>query len=291
MTTRTIVLAHSGGSDPSAAIGWLSATYGAEIVAVTLDLGHPEGARLLRSLIADADLYVENFSPRVTESFGLGFDEVRDINPSIVHLRMPAFGLTGPWRDRPAFAQVIEPMSTMASMTGFPQDRPVAKGGLPDPTAGWHGAFVALVGLAQRNATGSGVALEAVMAEAALNVSPEPALEWSHNGRLMGRTGNSSSDALFQAVVPCLGIDEWLAVTAVDERQVASMLQVVGGHFDAGDGPPDTEELESQLASWARSADPDDAAAALRVAGVPAGRCRDPRKLFDHAAARRFAAT
>lgn len=243
---------------------------------VTLDLGQPEGARLLRSLIADADLYVENFSPRVTESFGLGFDQVREVNPSIVHLRMPAFGLTGPWRDRPAFAQVIEPMSTMASITGFPQDRPVSKGGLPDPTAGWHGAFVALVGLAQRDATGAGVALEAVMAEAALNVCPEPALEWSHHGRLMGRTGNGSSEALFQAVVPCQGPDEWLAVTALDEDQAASLVTVVGGHPDSSD------ELETRLAAWALGRDADDAATTLRAAGVPAGRCRDPRKLFEH---------
>ena len=122
---------------------------------VTLDLDEQEGRELLIRLVADADVYVENFSPRVTESFGLGFDEIRALNPAIVHLRMPAFGLTGPWRDRPAFAQIIEPMSTMAAITGFATDRPVAKGGLPDPTAAWHGAFVALVGLASASAPGS----------------------------------------------------------------------------------------------------------------------------------------
>ena len=248
---------------------------------VTLDLGQPDGARLLRELIAEADVYVENFSPRVTESFGLSFDEVRALNPSIVHLRMPAFGLTGPWRDRPAFAQVIEPMSTMASITGYPQDRPVSKGGLPDPTAGWHGAFVALLGLAQREATGEGVALEAVMAEAALNVCPEPALEWAHHGHLMGRSGNRSDDALFQAVVPCRGPDEWLAVTAVDERQVASLLEAAGRPFGTG-AIPGHDEIESIVASWAHDRDADDAAAALRAAGVPAGRCHDPRKLVEH---------
>ena len=81
-------------------------------------------------------------------------------------------------------------------------DRPVAKGGLPDPTAAWHGAFVALVGLAERERTGVGVALEAVMAEAAINVCPEPAIEWASAGHLMGRTGNRSPHATFQQVVP-----------------------------------------------------------------------------------------
>jgi crotonobetainyl-CoA:carnitine CoA-transferase CaiB-like acyl-CoA transferase len=248
---------------------------------VTLDLTHEEGTRLLWRLLADADVYVENFSPRVTESFGLGFEEVRSANPAIVHLRMPAFGLTGPWRDRPAFAQIIEPMSTMAATTGFPNDRPVAKGGLPDPTAAWHGAFVALVGLAERERSGHGVALEAVMAEAALNVCPEPAIEWASAGHLVGRTGNASPHAIFQQVVPCRGSDEWLAVSVLDDGHADALLGVLSAQFSDQQNLRRSELVEARLAAWAIDRDPEQAATELRRAGIPAARCQDPRKLAE----------
>ena len=75
---------------------------------VTLDLNRPEGLELVLGLIADADVVVENFSPRVMENFGLGWDTVHATAPRAVMLRMPAFGLDGPWRDRTGFAQTME---------------------------------------------------------------------------------------------------------------------------------------------------------------------------------------
>ena len=83
---------------------------------VTLDLTRPEGRELARRLLGECDVFIENYSARVVEQFGL-LDESRQ---DLIVVRMPAFGLTGPWRDLPGFAQTMEQVSGLAWVTGFP---------------------------------------------------------------------------------------------------------------------------------------------------------------------------
>jgi crotonobetainyl-CoA:carnitine CoA-transferase CaiB-like acyl-CoA transferase len=91
--------------------------------------------------VASADAVIENFSPRVMEAFGLGDDVLADVNPQAVVVRMPAFGLDGPWRDRVGFAPTMEQLSGMAWLTGYPDGAPMAPRGACDPLAGLHAAF------------------------------------------------------------------------------------------------------------------------------------------------------
>ena len=103
---------------------------------ITLDLGHPDGLALAKRLVAHADVVVENFTPRVLEQFGLDYETVRALRPDVVMLRMPAFGLTGPWRDRPGFAQTMEQITGMAWVTGYDGGPPIIAGGVVDPMVG-----------------------------------------------------------------------------------------------------------------------------------------------------------
>ncbi len=96
---------------------------------VTLDLADERGRQAFRELLATCDVMVENYTPRVLEQLGLGSDEVKAIRPDLVMVRMPGFGLTGPWRDNPAFAFVIEDASGLSWLTGIrtrPRFRPTA---------------------------------------------------------------------------------------------------------------------------------------------------------------------
>nr|MBC8341297.1 CoA transferase [Pseudomonadota bacterium] len=86
--------------------------------AVTLQFDSEEGLTLLKRLIAKADVVIENFSARVLENFGLGWEQVEAINPKAIMVRMPAFGLSGPWRDRAGFAMTVEQGSGLSGMTG-----------------------------------------------------------------------------------------------------------------------------------------------------------------------------
>lgn len=140
---------------------------------ITLDLDGARGRELLEALVPRCDAVVENFTPRVLENFGLGWARVRELNPTALLVRMPAFGLTGPWRDHPGFAQTMEQLSGLAWVTGHPDDQPRLPRGPCDPLAGAHAAFAILVALAERAASGRGHHVESAMVESALNVAAE----------------------------------------------------------------------------------------------------------------------
>ena len=99
--------------------GWVFHAMNTNKRSVTLDLGSDEGRRLFRDLVADADVVIENFSPRVMDHFGLTADALLEINPRLVVARMPAFGLDGPWRDRVGFAPTMEQIAGLAWVTGL----------------------------------------------------------------------------------------------------------------------------------------------------------------------------
>ena len=192
---------------------------------LTLDLDQDRGRALLLQLVERADLVVENFTPRVLEAFDLGWDVIHATNPRAVMVRMPAFGLTGPWRDRPGFAQTMEQITGLAWLTGHVDDQPRIQRGPCDPNGGLHAAFAALVGLAQRDRTGSGCLVEAPMFEAALNVAAEPVIEWSAYGNRIARYGNRGPAAAPQGLYACAGWEQWLALAVATDEQWSALCR------------------------------------------------------------------
>ncbi len=257
---------------------------------VTLDLGTPKGRALLLQLIGQADLVIENYTPRVLESFHLGWDVIHAANPRAVMVRMPAFGLTGPWRDRPGFAQTMEQITGLAWLTGFADDQPRIQRGPCDPNGGLHAAFGALVGLERRDRTGVGCLVEAPMFEAALSVAAEPVLEWTAYGNRIARDGNRSPAAAPQGLYACAGTEQWLAVSVATDAQWRRLTDVIGHPELAGDPAladragrrRDHDRLDATIAAWASSLDLSKAVDALVAAGVPAAPATDPRRASDH---------
>jgi crotonobetainyl-CoA:carnitine CoA-transferase CaiB-like acyl-CoA transferase len=257
---------------------------------LTIDLGMPAGRELALQLIAGSDLIVENFTPRVLEGFDLAQDAVRRTNPAAVFVRMPAFGLAGPWRDRPGFAQTMEQMSGLAWLTGHVDDQPRIQRGPCDPNGGLHAAFAALVALHHRDRTGDGAFIEAPMFEAALNVAAEQTVEYTAYGNLMQRDGNRSPWAAPQGIYACSGVEEWLAVAVEDDEHWRALCKVVGRDDWAGDpalGSHDGrrqhhDRLDEGLIEWAATQPLADAVDALLAVGVPAGAATDPRRGRDH---------
>ena len=122
---------------------------------VSVELSTGAGRSVALELIAASDLVIENFSPRVMENFGLELGRGAAANPRAVMVRMPAFGLDGPWRDRVGFAQTMEQATGMAWMTGHADGPPVIPRGVCDPIAGLHAAFAAVAALVIRDRDGS----------------------------------------------------------------------------------------------------------------------------------------
>jgi crotonobetainyl-CoA:carnitine CoA-transferase CaiB-like acyl-CoA transferase len=253
---------------------------------VTLDLGSATGRDLLLRLVDTADLLVENFSPRVIEQFDLDWDVIHRRNPACVMMRMPAFGLDGPWRERVGFAQTMEQMSGMAWLTGHPDDQPRIMRGPCDPIAGMHGAFAALLALRQRDATGEGVFVESPMVEAAISCSAEMIVEWSANGVELERLGNRSRFAAPQGVYAVAGVEEWIAISVETDDQWRGLAAIVGveaAHFASEVGRrAGHDEIDAAIGAWAASVPMNEAVAALANAAVPALECRNHGMLRFH---------
>ena len=253
---------------------------------LTLDLNDPQGRELLLSLVDSADVVVENFSPRVIEAFDLGWDVLSKRNPQLVMVRMPAFGLDGPWRERVGFAQTMEQMSGMAWLTGHEADQPRIPRGPCDPIAGMHGCFAALLGIRKRNSTGSGVFIESAMVEGAINCAAEMIVEYSANGTTLSRLGNRSRFAAPQGIYETVESEQWLAISCDSDEAWLTLAAAIG--VDAGefatleDRQAAHDEIDQLVARWAESRGLTQAEEELVGAGVPAIACRNHATLRFH---------
>jgi crotonobetainyl-CoA:carnitine CoA-transferase CaiB-like acyl-CoA transferase len=257
---------------------------------VTLDLGRPEGVDLAKRLVAGADAVVENFSPRVMEAFGLGDDVLAEVNPRAVVVRMPAFGLGGPWRDRVGFAPTMEQLSGMAWLTGYPDGAPMAPRGACDPLAGIHAAFALVAALARRDRTGEGALLELPMIEVALNVTAEQVIEHEVHGVVLEREGNRGPAAAPQNVYACRGEEQWVALAVAGDDQWAALRGLLGN--PAWAEPPALathrgrraahDLLDSELSAWFAGRDRDEEVERLAAAGIPAAPVVLPPDVVDN---------
>jgi len=265
---------------------------------ITLDLSRPRGLSLAKRLIARADVAIENFSPRVLDNLGLRYEELARENPGLVMVRMPAFGLDGPWRDRTGFAQTMEQISGLAWVTGFPDGPPMIPRGPCDPLAGLHATFALLVALEHRRRTGDGQLVEATMVEAALNAAADQTLEWQAYGRLLGRDGNRGPVAAPQNLYACRGDDHWIALAVVTAEHWRALVDLLGRPAWAVDPALAThagrraahDAIDAELSRWCAAADRDALVARLLAAGIPAAPVLHPRDAAANPqmAARRF---
>ncbi len=242
---------------------------------VTLNLADQRGRDVALRLAADADVVVENFTPRVMEHFGLSYEDLRAVNPRIIMVRMPGFGLDGPWRDRPGFAATMEQVSGLAWITGYTDRLPTIPG-ICDPLAGMHAAFAVLTALEHREQTGEGQLIELAMIDLAAHLVVEQVLEQAAYGHLMARQGNRLPGIAHQGVYACREPETWIALhVSTDEQWVAlrsvlgspgwsldPVLDTVGGRSDLAD------RLDAELESWFARQSQKDALSGLRAAGV-----------------------
>jgi crotonobetainyl-CoA:carnitine CoA-transferase CaiB-like acyl-CoA transferase len=259
---------------------------------LTLDLQSPRGRELLRRLIATCDVVVENFTPRVLDQIGLDFAAVQAIRPDVVMLRMPGFGLDGPWRDNPAFAYAIESASGLSWLTGYPDRPPYEPYSVGDPNAGVHALNGLLLALEQRRRTGRGVLVEAAMVDAALSISAEQIIEYSAYGALLDRAGNRGPTAAPQNLYRAADIDEfgrpdsWIAVAVATDDQWRYLCDALGSPSWAVDPRLSTaagrraheDLIDEQLAAYCQDRAVDDIVAILWDAGVPVAKVMQPHR-------------
>ena len=269
--------------------GWINLGANHNKRAVTLDFSTPQGLELIERLIADADVLLENYAPRVLENVGLDWAGVQALNPRIVMLRMPAFGLSGPNRDMVGYAQTVEQYSGMCWRTGYPDGPPVNPSGPADPMGGSNAAFALLAALRQRERSGRGMLVEAPLVEAALTMSAEQVIEWTAHRKLLERDGNHLRGHAPQGVYAGAGAEQWLAISVVTDVQWHALAAYTGipGWDDLGLATSAgrwerRHQLDDDLSAWAAARDVAATAEQLVVLGVPAARVVDQRFVHEH---------
>ncbi|MBV8806991.1 MAG: CoA transferase [Sinobacteraceae bacterium] len=255
---------------------------------VTLDLTTDAGRELALKLAADAEVVIENFSPRVVEHFGLDYDSLVKINPDVIMVRMPGFGLDGPWRDYVGWALNIEQLSGMSAATGYADGPPCNLQGPADPIAGVHATVALLGALEHKRRTGEGQLIEVAQIEVGAAVTAEPVIEHSLTGDVRQREGNRHR-SYAQGVYPASGDDEWVAVSVRDDVDWAAVTEVIGIPELRDDRRFATREarlanhdaFDEVLTQWASVHAPEEAAQALRRRGVPAERLLTGDRMYD----------
>jgi crotonobetainyl-CoA:carnitine CoA-transferase CaiB-like acyl-CoA transferase len=262
---------------------------------VTIDLGDQRGIDLVRRLIATCDVVIENHTPRVLDQLGLDYETLRTNQPGLVMVRMPGFGLDGPWRDLAAFAFVIEDASGLTWLTGHPDLLPFEPYCVGDPNAGLHALFGLMLALEHRQRTGEGGLVEAAAVDAAVNVAAEQAIEFSAYGSLLARSGNRGPGAAPQNLYQVAGPDEygrddcWVAIAVATDEQWMALRRALGEPEWAADPTlvtaagrlRDHDLIDAFLQEWCRDQSADQVVERLWDAGVPVGKVVQPHRQSD----------
>ncbi|EHI10541.1 CaiB/BaiF CoA transferase family protein [Mycolicibacterium thermoresistibile] len=255
---------------------------------LTLDLNSGRGRELALRLAADADVVVENFSPRVVEQFGLDYDSLAAGNPDVIMVRMPGFGLAGPWRDYVGWALNIEQLAGMSAVTGYPDGPPCNLQGPADPIAGVHAGVALLAALHERRRTGGGQLIEVAQIEVGAAVTAEPVIEYSMNGVIREREGNRHR-SYAQGVYPCRDEDDWVAISVRDDTDWANLVAAMDLPGLARDERFRTaaqrrrhhDEFDDVVSTWTRGRTAEQAVAAAIAHGVPAERILTGDRMYD----------
>jgi crotonobetainyl-CoA:carnitine CoA-transferase CaiB-like acyl-CoA transferase len=272
---------------------------------LTLDFQTEQGRDVLRRLIATCDVVVENFTPRVIDQIGLDVESA--LRDGTIMVRMPGFGLDGPWRDNPAFAYIIEDATGLSWLTGYPDRTPYEPYSVGDPNAGVHAFNAIMLALEHRRQTGQGVLVEAAMVDAALNIAAEQVIEYSAYGTLLQRDGNRGPSAAPQNLYRTAEADEfgrddsWAAVAVQTDAQWEALRDALGRPDWAMATDMATtagrraahDLIDDRLAAWCATRTGDEVVETLWGAGVPVAKVMQPhrqtelpqlrhRRFFEH---------
>jgi crotonobetainyl-CoA:carnitine CoA-transferase CaiB-like acyl-CoA transferase len=274
---------------------WLSESRNKKCV--TLDLRKPDGAALLKRLVAASDVLVENFQPSTMEEWGLGWEDLRAVNPRLVMVRISGYGQTGPYKDRPGFGRIGNAFGGLSFLAGYPDRAPVTPGSatIPDYLSGLYGALGALLALQARERTGRGQVVDIGLYESIFRILDELAPAFAYKGYVRQRMGPGTVNVVPHSHYPTKD-GRWIAIACTNDKIFARLAATMGqpelADADRWGGlaarERDRAVVDATVGGWTASKDRAELLRVCEAAQVPCGPVYAVDEIFEdpHYAAR-----
>ena len=250
----------------------------------SLNLKHPNGVALARALIAQADVFIESFTPGTVARLGLGPETFHAENPGLIVLSSCNQGQTGPHAFHPGYGSQLSALAGFVQLLGEPDSTPMLLyGPYIDYIAVGYGAIAVLAALERRKRTGVGCVIDLSQYEAGLQFLTPSILEFAANGRIPGRAGNADPIAAPHGVYRCAGADRWVALSVWSDAEWRVLRDLTGidGSALAEDRRVARTALDAKVGTWTATRDRDLVVALLRDAGLRAAPVLSISELFS----------
>ncbi|MBE0415452.1 MAG: CoA transferase [Dehalococcoidia bacterium] len=259
----------------------------------TLNMNHPKAREVAKAIVKVSDIVAENFGGPVMERWGLGYSDLKKLKPDIIMYSGSGYGRTGPYKEFPAFAPIIDAFAGFTALNGYigGEPRPFGVGGWTDLTAAHHGVFAILAALYHRSKTGEGQHIDLSMSEVAAALLPEAIIDYTMNDRVRGRLGNRDDIMAPHGCYRCRGEDKWVAIAVSSEEEWKAFCEVIGNpewtrderFRDGLNRWRNQEELDKLIQEWTLNHTPYEIMEMLQKAGVMAGPSSNTEELVqDH---------
>jgi len=256
---------------------------------LTLNLKDPDAQAVLRDLVKDADILVENFRPGTLERWNLGWDALSVVNPKLVMLRVSGYGQSGPYAGKPGFAAIAEAIGGLRYLIGYPDRAPVRTGvSIGDTLASLYGVVGTLMALRHAEQTGEGQVVDVSLIESVLAVTESLVPEYGADGTVRERTG-SSLPGIAPSNTYMTRDGRYLVLAANGDSIFQRLMQAIG-RPDVADDPrfkhndgraAASDELDEILGGWSASVNLTDALDILEAAAVPASGINSVAEVFE----------
>ena len=247
---------------------------------LSLDLRKSEAQDIVRTLVKEADVLIENFRPGTLEGWGLDPEKLLQLNPKLIVLRISGYGQTGPYRDKPGFGVVAEAMGGLRHLTAEPGRVPVRVGiSIGDTLASLHGVIGILLALQERHNSGKGQMIDIALYEAVFNCMESLLPEYSAFGEVRQAAGSALPGIAPTNAYQCA--DGGYVLVAGNGDSIFKRLMTVIGREDLGNDPQletndgrvkRVAELDQAIGEWAKTVSTTKALEALDSVSVPAGK-------------------
>ena len=257
---------------------------------ITLDLTRSSGVEIFKKLVKISDIVAENFSPRVMKNFGLDYPVLKEVNPKIIMVSLPAHGMTGPYRDFVGYAYSIEQTAGLPQLHGFPDELPkMTTGGFSDPGAGLHGMLAVMFALLYRQITGKGQHIDLSQIEAMTCLIGDAVVDYTMNERVQLRRGNRHPSMAPHGYYRCKGDDLWVSIAVSSDEEWQRFAKAIGrpswtradSFVDSFGRWQNQEELDRLVEEWTIRHDRYEVTDTLQKAGVTAGPVLIGRELLS----------